>query len=86
MPRIFAFIVHKAGVPDDTALELAAAARKLDAAQSPLCVALQGEDGDVAAQIHAMLALPLSGNGPSSLAKGSGQWRGTALGDGHRPV
>ena len=38
MPRIFAFIVHKAGVADDTALELAAAARKLDAAQSPTAI------------------------------------------------
>ena len=38
MPRIFAFIVHKAGVPDDTALELAAAARKLDPAQSPTAI------------------------------------------------
>jgi electron transfer flavoprotein alpha subunit len=38
MPRIFAFIVHKAGVPDDTAQELAAAALKLDAAQSPVAL------------------------------------------------
>ena len=32
MPRIFAYIVHKAGVPDDSAAELPAAARKIDAA------------------------------------------------------
>ena len=31
MPRIFAYIVHKSGVPDDTAAELAAAAAKIDA-------------------------------------------------------
>ena len=30
MPRIFAFIAHKDGVIDDSAAELAAAARKID--------------------------------------------------------
>ncbi len=30
MSRIFAYIVHKAGIADDSALELAAAARKID--------------------------------------------------------
>jgi electron transfer flavoprotein alpha subunit len=35
MPRVFAYIVHKGGVPDDSAAELAAAARKIDAASSP---------------------------------------------------
>ena len=30
-PRIFAYIVHKDGVADDTAAELAVAARKIDA-------------------------------------------------------
>ena len=38
MPRIFASIVHKSGVADDTACELAAAARKIDAAQSPTAI------------------------------------------------
>jgi len=38
MPRIFAYIVHKYGVADDSATELAAAARKIDAAQSPAAV------------------------------------------------
>ena len=38
MPRIFAYIVHKGGVADDSAAELAAAARKIDAAQSPTAV------------------------------------------------
>ena len=28
--QVFAYIIHKAGVADDTALELIAAARKLD--------------------------------------------------------
>lgn len=31
MTRVFAYIVHKGGVPDDSAAELAAAARKIDA-------------------------------------------------------
>ena len=38
MARIFAYIVHKAGVLDDSAAELAAAARKIDAAASPTAV------------------------------------------------
>ena len=38
MARIFAYIVHKAGVADDSAAELAAAARKIDAAASPTAV------------------------------------------------
>jgi electron transfer flavoprotein alpha subunit len=38
MARIFAYIVHKAGVPDDSAFELAAAARKIDAAASPTAI------------------------------------------------
>jgi len=38
MPRIFAYIVHKGGVADDSAAELAAAAQKIDAAQSPAAV------------------------------------------------
>jgi electron transfer flavoprotein alpha subunit len=35
MPRIFAYIVHKAGVADDSAAELAAAARQIDPVASP---------------------------------------------------
>lgn len=38
MPRIFCYIQHRAGVPDDTAAELLAAARKVDASQSPAAV------------------------------------------------
>ena len=38
MARIFAYIVHKGGVADDSAAELAAAASKIDAAQSPTAV------------------------------------------------
>jgi electron transfer flavoprotein alpha subunit len=33
MPRIFAYIVHKAGVPDDSAAEMPVAARKIDATE-----------------------------------------------------
>jgi electron transfer flavoprotein alpha subunit len=36
--RIFAYIVHRGGVPDDSALELAAAARKIDPAASPIAI------------------------------------------------
>ncbi len=38
MARIFAYIVHKGGTVDDTAAELAAAARKIDATESPTAV------------------------------------------------
>jgi len=38
MTRIFAYIVHKNGEADDSAAELAAAARKIDAAQSPTAI------------------------------------------------
>jgi len=38
MARIFAYIVHKNGVPNDSAFELAAAARKIDPAASPTAI------------------------------------------------
>ena len=38
MARIFAYIVHKGGMVDDSALELAAAARKIDPTSSPIAV------------------------------------------------
>jgi electron transfer flavoprotein alpha subunit len=38
MARIFAYIEHKGGVTDDSAAELAAAAKKIDAAGSPTAV------------------------------------------------
>jgi electron transfer flavoprotein alpha subunit len=38
MARIFCYIAHKAGVPDDTAFELAAAARKIDPAALPTAI------------------------------------------------
>jgi electron transfer flavoprotein alpha subunit len=38
MPRIFAYIAHKNGVPDDCAGELAAAAKELDAASAPTAI------------------------------------------------
>jgi electron transfer flavoprotein alpha subunit len=38
MARIFAYIVHKSGVSDDSAAELAAAARKIDGNASPVAV------------------------------------------------
>ena len=38
MARIFAYIIHKDGVVDDSAAELLAAAKKIDAAASPTAV------------------------------------------------
>jgi len=38
MARIFAYIAHKNGVADDSAAELAAAARKLDPSASPVAI------------------------------------------------
>jgi len=38
--RIFAYIVHKAGVADDTALELLAAAKKIDPAAPPTAIVM----------------------------------------------
>jgi electron transfer flavoprotein alpha subunit len=38
MPRIFAYIVHRGGLADDSAAELAAAAKRMDAAASPTAI------------------------------------------------
>ena len=38
MPRIFTYIVHRDGVADDSAAELAAAARQIDPAASPTAI------------------------------------------------
>jgi len=38
MARIFAYIVHKGGIADDSAAELVAAARKIDSAATPTAV------------------------------------------------
>jgi len=46
--RIFAYIVHKAGVVDDTAAELFAAAKKIDATASPTAIVV-GAGADVEA-------------------------------------
>ncbi|MFZ3212636.1 MAG: electron transfer flavoprotein subunit alpha/FixB family protein [Terriglobales bacterium] len=40
MARIFAYITHKGGAPDDTAAELIAAAKKIDPAASPTAIVL----------------------------------------------
>jgi len=51
MPRIFAYIQHKGGVVDDTAAELFAAARKIDAAATPTAVVTGwGADFDAVCQ------------------------------------
>jgi len=49
MPRIFAYIVHKSGVADDSAAELVAAARAIDPASSPTAILTGwGPDFDLA--------------------------------------
>jgi electron transfer flavoprotein alpha subunit len=49
MARIFAYIVHKAGVADDSAAELISAAKKIDPAASPIAIATGcGADLDAA--------------------------------------
>ena len=53
MARIFAYIVHKRGVVDDSALELAAAARKIDPAASPTAI-LTGWGADLDAACHTL--------------------------------
>jgi electron transfer flavoprotein alpha subunit len=71
MARIFACIVHKGGVADDSAYELPAAARKIDAAQAPVavvtgwgadldavCDTLRASYGEVWKIAHESLAYP----------------------------
>ena len=53
MARIFAYIVHKDGVTDDSAFELAAAAHKIDAAASPTAI-LTGWGADLDAACNAL--------------------------------
>ena len=55
MARIFAYIVHKAGVADDSAAQLAAAAKKIDPAASPTAL-LTGWGADLAAACSAVRA------------------------------
>jgi len=71
MARIFAYIVHKAGVPDDSAAELLAAGRRIDAGQSPtavvtgwgagldaVCENLRGTYAEIWKVAHEALAYP----------------------------
>jgi electron transfer flavoprotein alpha subunit len=71
MARIFAYIVHKGGVADDSAAELAAACRKIDGAATPaaivtgagpeldaVCASLQGFYGEVWKLTNEALAYP----------------------------
>ncbi|HVO81818.1 MAG TPA: electron transfer flavoprotein subunit alpha/FixB family protein [Terriglobales bacterium] len=53
MARIFAYIVHKAGVADDSAAELIAAAKKIDAAASPTAI-IVGHGADLDAVCSAL--------------------------------
>jgi electron transfer flavoprotein alpha subunit len=69
--KIFAYIEHKAGTADDTAAELAAAARKIDPSALPtaivtgwgaeldaVCQALPGPYGEIWKMAHEALAYP----------------------------
>ena len=71
MPRIFIYISHRQGVPDDSAAELIAAARKIDAAANPTailsgagaehesaCSALQGSYAEIWRISNPALAYP----------------------------
>ena len=51
MARIFAYIVHKAGVADDSAAQLAAAAKKIDPAASPTAL-LTGWGADLDCRVR----------------------------------
>lgn len=55
MARIFAYIVHKGGVAADSALELAAAARKIEAAAPPTAI-LTGWGADLDAACNTLSA------------------------------
>jgi electron transfer flavoprotein alpha subunit len=55
MPRIFTYIEHRAGVPDDTAAELAAAAARIDGSAAPTAI-LTGAGPDLAAAANALKA------------------------------
>ena len=55
MPRIFTYIEHRAGVPDDTATELAAAAARIDGSAAPTAI-LTGAGPDLAAAANALKA------------------------------
>ena len=55
MSRIFAYIAHKSGVPDDAALELLAAAEKIDTAAAPTAI-LTGWGADLDAAGNALRA------------------------------
>ena len=66
MPRIFAYIVHKSGVADDSAAELLAAARKIDAAASPTAIVTGwGADLDAVCEVAARLPTRRSGRSPT---------------------
>ncbi len=56
MARIFNYIVHKAGVIDDSAAELAAAARKIDAGAAPVAI-LTGAGAELDAACNAATAI-----------------------------
>ena len=84
MARIFAYIAHKGGVADDSAAELAAAAKKIDAAAAPtavvtgwgteldsVCNALRGSYTEVWKIANEVSGLSECGSGAESAGKSS---------------
>ena len=55
MARIFTYIIHKGGVADDTAAELLAASRKIDASHSPTAI-VTGSGPDLNAVCESLCA------------------------------
>jgi electron transfer flavoprotein alpha subunit len=55
MARIFVYIVHRGGIVDDSATELAAAARKIDPTASPIAIAT-GWGADLDAACNSLLS------------------------------
>ena len=58
MARIFTYIAHRAGVADDSASELVAAAKRIDASASPIAL-VTGSVGHVDAVCESLRALRL---------------------------
>ncbi len=56
MPRIFVYVTHKAGVPDDAAAELAVAASRIDSAAVPTAIA-SGAGSELDAACNALRPL-----------------------------
>ena len=69
MPRIFAYIAHKHGVPDDSAAELAAAAKKIDASAAPTAIVVgSGRATRKSSALRSRRSIPKSGRSRMKLS------------------